>query len=517
MKKIALLTILMTFLSANAMFADDTVYENAGTSGAQYLKIGIGARPAALGDSYAALSDDAFGIFWNPAGVNKIKAMDAGLLYNSWLSDISQEVFAITVPFSLLQKPIIPPAVVGEDGAVENPKPIKPTPNSTISFGAVFVNMPPIQGSDIYGNETDKYNAYNMVLVFSFSSRLFSDNLSWGVSTKYIKETIEKENATGSCYDLGLSYRSTDKSTMLGLALQNFGSDMKFVSEAFPLPRNIKAGAAYWLLDEKLLTVCDVNKAIDENLKYSFGAELCPYKEIAIRAGWQSSNSATFGFGVKYQSAYFDYAFAPYENIGGTHRASIHIRFNSQITIEKPKPKKEEAALSPHNTGCIFGKITDKDGKPLKNIIVKISKDDRERLRLKTDEQGSFKTQVLPFGMYEVKAWGELFEADFKEVPIEMESGIEADFKLFPPKNENYIFGMITDHLGKALQNVVVKVSQNNEEKFRINTDRDGTYRTPPLPYGVYEIKVWEQEEDKAQIERCKVKRGKPLQLDYTF
>lgn len=517
MKKIALLTILITLFSANAMFADDTVYENAGTSSAQYLKIGIGARPAALGDSYAALADDAFGIFWNPAGVNKIKAMDAGLLYNSWLSDISQEVFAISVPFSLLQRTVIPPAIIGEDGTAQIPKAIKPTPNSAISFGAVFVNMPQIQGSDMYGNETDKYLAYNMVLVLSFSSRLFSDNLSWGISTKYIQETIEKENAVGSCYDLGLSYRSTDKRSMLGLALQNVGNDMKFVSEAFPLPRNLKAGAGYWLIDEKLLTVCDVNKAIDENLKYSLGVELSPYKEIALRAGWQSSNSAAFGFGVKYQSSYFDYAFAPYENIGGTHRASIHIRFNSQLTIEKPKQKKAEAPVSPYNTGCIYGKIADKDGKPLKNIVVKISKGDRERLRLKTDENGSFKTHPLAFGMYEVKAWNELYEADYKEVPIEMESGVEVGFKLFAPKNENYIFGMITDNLGKALQNVVIKVSQNNEEKCRVNTDRDGTYKTPPLLYGIYEIKVWEQEEDKAQIEKCKVKRGKPLQLDYTF
>lgn len=39
-----------------------------GTSAADFLKIGVGARPLALGEAYTALADDALGPFLEPGG-----------------------------------------------------------------------------------------------------------------------------------------------------------------------------------------------------------------------------------------------------------------------------------------------------------------------------------------------------------------------------------------------------------------------------------------------------------------
>ncbi|MCB4790295.1 MAG: carboxypeptidase regulatory-like domain-containing protein [Elusimicrobia bacterium] len=520
MKRFWLFIILITFVFAGASFCDESINDNAGTSSAQYLKIGIGGRPAALGDSYAALSDDTFGIFWNPAGVNRIRSLDAGFMYNSWLAQISQEVFSISVPFSLFKEPDKALQVDSYGDVIESTATLVFRPHSTISFGAVFVNMPPIQGSDIYGNYTNSYDAYSMLLLLSYSSRLIRDGLSWGVTGKYVKEQIESESAAGECFDLGLAYTSDDERLLLGLVLQNMFGEMKFVRESFSFPRNVKAGAGYWALEEKLLLVSDINKAVDENFKYSFGLEGCPYKDITLRSGWQSVNAATFGFGVKYESAFFDYAYAPYENIGGTHRISARITFDANLGMalkRKPKAKVEEVGFLIHDRGTIIGNVSDKDNNPLKDMIVKISKDDREIERLKTKEDGFYKTTELPVGTYEVKVWGEEYEAEYKNVKIENKTGFVANFKLLPPKNENYIIGMIVDANGQALKDIVVKVSIKKQEVTRLITDRDGTYKTPDLPYGVYEIKIWKQDEDKAIIKKCSVRRGKPTQLDITF
>ncbi len=39
------------------------------TTSAQFLKIGVGARAASLGESFVAIADDASSLYWNPAGI----------------------------------------------------------------------------------------------------------------------------------------------------------------------------------------------------------------------------------------------------------------------------------------------------------------------------------------------------------------------------------------------------------------------------------------------------------------
>ncbi|MEQ1920553.1 MAG: hypothetical protein ABL955_15300, partial [Elusimicrobiota bacterium] len=41
----------------------------AGTSGAQFLKLGSGARAGAMADAFAAIADDANAAYYNPAGL----------------------------------------------------------------------------------------------------------------------------------------------------------------------------------------------------------------------------------------------------------------------------------------------------------------------------------------------------------------------------------------------------------------------------------------------------------------
>ena len=48
-------------------------YKWSGIGGFQFLKIGQGARPVAMGDAYRAVADDINGIFWNPAGLTDIR------------------------------------------------------------------------------------------------------------------------------------------------------------------------------------------------------------------------------------------------------------------------------------------------------------------------------------------------------------------------------------------------------------------------------------------------------------
>ena len=54
-------------------------------SGAVFLKIGTGARPAAMGGAYTALADDVNALYYNPGGLAQLKMRELGATHTEWL------------------------------------------------------------------------------------------------------------------------------------------------------------------------------------------------------------------------------------------------------------------------------------------------------------------------------------------------------------------------------------------------------------------------------------------------
>src|SRR5205814_753634 len=46
--------------------------DNRGTTTANFLKLGAGARAVSMGEAYTAVSNDATALFWNPAGLARL-------------------------------------------------------------------------------------------------------------------------------------------------------------------------------------------------------------------------------------------------------------------------------------------------------------------------------------------------------------------------------------------------------------------------------------------------------------
>ncbi len=69
-----------------------------GTSGAQFLGVGIGARAAAMGGAYTSIADDGTALHWNPAGLTRVDGHRLTLSHISWLPGVKYNYASYAAP-----------------------------------------------------------------------------------------------------------------------------------------------------------------------------------------------------------------------------------------------------------------------------------------------------------------------------------------------------------------------------------------------------------------------------------
>ena len=292
-----------------------------GTTTASFLKIGVGARNIAMGETSDARGD-ANAMYWNPAGLAYLQSPDASLMHAVWLQEITYDNLAVAYPFK---------------------------------YGVLGLNV-----SYLSSGQIQEYDANDVLLPATYQAadtavalayaRIIHD-FSIGASLKYIGSYLEAENASAFALDAGAAFEGI-KHWRMRMSFQNLGTQMKFMNEGDPLPLNFRAGCSYEAIaSEKmsLLCVLDVNFPIDNYIRENAGLEyvrkLKNKIEVAIRAGYKTSTTGldaidglTCGLGVSFQDYRFDYAFVPYGDLGDTHRISLGWRFGGLIKYKKPAP-----------------------------------------------------------------------------------------------------------------------------------------------------------------------------------
>ena len=218
MKKV-LAVIMALVVFANAGYAAFTSAD-LGTSSAAFLKLGAGARPAAMGNSYAAAANDSTAIYWNPAGLASIDAKNgsATLMHAVWFEDISYDWASYA-------------------------RPIKNW--GTIGVGVQYLSYGSLQGTDVTGLNTNVFTPNDMCVSLAYARSI--DGFDVGGEVKYIKSTIVN-NATAVAGDFGIVMRKLMHNRLrLGLSVQNIGGALQYISDQEPMPYNIQIGGAYKL------------------------------------------------------------------------------------------------------------------------------------------------------------------------------------------------------------------------------------------------------------------------------
>lgn len=310
----------MTFLSASDASAAE-IFRKVGTAGAQFLKIGAGARAIGMGEAFVAVADDASTIWWNPAGVARITSNGESHLtlnHSTWPADISHDFFGYAFTYH------------GLPGAY--------------AFSSTVLQMDPIPIRTEYSPQGtgENFDAGSFNLSATWAKNLI-DRFSFGVSAKYVHLGLEDENADGFVVDFGTLYFTDYKTIRIGMAIQNLGPSISFIDESFPMPTMFKVGSAmemYASDDHNVLLAVQFDHPADNAERASVGTEYTlktfePNVSLQLRTGYRFNRDeerGTAGFGVEFPTGSasrmrIDYAWSQMNFFDDTHKFSVELRF----------------------------------------------------------------------------------------------------------------------------------------------------------------------------------------------
>ena len=290
-----------------------------GTTAADILKIGVGARAIGMGEAYVAQADDVSSLYWNPAGLALMQERQASFTFDQGYQDIKYQNASIGIPL--------------ENGAIGGSL-------SYLSYGD-------IQGFDQSGASIGNQNAYSGVA--TLGGAWLGNQWSLGANIKGIQEKLADASANGAAFDIGgnaIYPKPVLGGTLrLGAVVQNLGSGMKFEQQSDPLPMDWKVGvAAVQMLDKKLNVSVDYTNPKDDSGYMSGGFEYWLVPFIALRAGYQNSkdegNGIRAGIGLRIKGVSFDYAYAGQGELGMSNRYELSFRFGEPRPILTAEERK---------------------------------------------------------------------------------------------------------------------------------------------------------------------------------
>lgn len=331
--------VLAGFTTANAQLTRST--SKVGTTAAQFLKIGAGARAIGMGNAYSAVGTDVYSTYWNPAGVaNSTSNAEITFNHAAWLADITYDfaAAAINIP----------------------------------DLGTLFMNLTAlgvpedkVRTDDYPEGDGQVWDAKSLSIGFGFARKL-TDKFSIGIQLKYVREAIWNTSANGFAIDFGTYYVTPFNDMVIGASISNFGSKMqldgrdlqlnidpddnpntgpnnipaKYDMGSFDMPLVFRLGLSMNVVKTSSMRVTaavDANHPNDNTEYLNTGMEVAYEEMIFLRAGYKSlflrdsEQGLTLGAGVKYDfdgfGIKFNYGWADYNRLKNVQFIDVSMTF----------------------------------------------------------------------------------------------------------------------------------------------------------------------------------------------
>lgn len=307
MKKL-LTFLLLIFLLFTLSYAEADSYIYSGTKSiGNFLKIPIGARVEALGNTYIALSDDIEGINSNPAGLALEDRYLIGLTAGTYYLDLTYNFIGVMIPTESM---------------------------GNISISAIYLDYGTQDELDEYGSLIGDFTCYDAAVTLTISDTIFS-GLYAGFNARYIETKLGDYSGGTLSGDIGILWNpSFYRSIFFGLVLRNFGMSMKLDEMPNELPLTYGAGVAYYpvkLTSHRLLFALDYEKSEDTPDVFKFGFEYLLYETVAFRAGMETSEFSeknfSYGIGLTRWDIGINYSMSSHKSLEAIQKITIYYGF----------------------------------------------------------------------------------------------------------------------------------------------------------------------------------------------
>lgn len=272
MHRLTAVSLCFVFVASMRISAQNS---DAGTVAFPLLNLGYDARSVGMAGASAAMPNDLYGIFTNPAALGYIHDREAFVGYRPVFMDVWGSPLVYAQPY-------------GKDG------------NFAIDIVAFTLGkIDDIELNQSTGNVgptglVAQSNFFTGGL--SWGRLFFNDAVSVGATVKGIYSSMgvgsEYYSADGLAVDAGMQYRLMGDRLIYGLAFRNFGfmrSAYTPDGDKFPLPACVEIGFSYVpLYIPSMRIALDLNKHQGDYLNYEPGIELNVYKKIFVLRGGYS-------------------------------------------------------------------------------------------------------------------------------------------------------------------------------------------------------------------------------------
>ena len=274
-----------------------------GTSVGVTLTLPSGARAQAMAEAYTVSAGDVNGLHYNPAVICALGGAEAAAFYGRGFFDDRYGGLTYAAPAG--------------PGYLAGTIRYYTTGDVSLDDGE---SVRSVTGMSDY------------LLGVSYASGI-GEALGLGATIKVLRSTlVEDFSGTSVALDAGLTYRVGETGFMLGAALTNMGSNLKYRDVAAPLPWSLGLGALYQgrLLNAPAQAAVDVVKSREGSLKGRLGLEARPGDLLAVRVGYKlgyDSDDFAVGLGLRAGRLDINYAAGIASELDSLHLLEVAYRF----------------------------------------------------------------------------------------------------------------------------------------------------------------------------------------------
>jgi tetratricopeptide (TPR) repeat protein len=282
-----------------------------GETSAGFLNLGVGARSLGMAGAVTSNSSGVNALFWNPSALAWLSGTEALFMHAEHFQSIRYENFGLAFG------------------------------RNSMGFG---FSLKGLHLGGIEERTAPSAEPLSMINASSFApsvtvAKSFSRSFSIGTSLKLVYQQIGDDNATAFASDIGITARTGIKGLNGGISLDNIGTKVQFINEAYSLPARLRTGISYSPLDGQMTMSFDVTKPFHEDIEFCGGIEGILMDRFALRTGYRSGLTDAGGLagfsagtGFRILDVDIDYAFCSYGVIGQSHTFSIAYIFGRSET-----------------------------------------------------------------------------------------------------------------------------------------------------------------------------------------